>query len=420
MMDTAELKAGIRHARGQFAAMAAAYALGAFNDNFYKQAACLLAIGAGKADLQGWATVLFSLPFILLAAPAGWLADRFPKRNVVIGSKVLELAAMICGAIGICAGSWPLILLMVMTMGAQSAIFSPSLNGSIPELYPLQYVPTANGIVKMVVTAAILLGVAMAGLALNVRGQVAGIDAGRAVVACGVLAVAAVGLIGSLGVPRRPAAAPAAAFPWTGPVDTVKVFAQIVRDRPLLVVLAVDVYLWFAGALVVLLVNLLGKAQLGLGDAMTSALVGAELTGVAVGGLLAGWLARGAGWWRILVHSAGGMGAALILVLAAAEGLPPAWRSEALMILLGLAGLAGGLMLIPCESFIQVRPPAERRGTVIAAANCAAFVGIMLAGPTANGMYRAMQPATALAAVGGATTLVAAALAIILRRGKLA
>ena len=92
--------------------------MGAFNDNFFKQAACLLAIASGRAELQGYAGGLFALPFILFAAPAGFFADRFAKRNVVIAAKTLELAAMICGAIGMCIGNWPLILIMVFTMGA--------------------------------------------------------------------------------------------------------------------------------------------------------------------------------------------------------------------------------------------------------------------------------------------------------------
>ena len=119
----------IRRARGKFIAMAVTYSLGVFNDQFFKQAAFLMAIAAGRKEIQGYATIIFSLPYIVFAAYAGWMADRFSKRHVVIGAKVLELAAMICGAIGILSGNWTLILLMVGLMGLQSAIFAPALNG---------------------------------------------------------------------------------------------------------------------------------------------------------------------------------------------------------------------------------------------------------------------------------------------------
>lgn len=64
--------------------MGACYALGTFNDNFFKQAALLLAITAGMHTFQGQATFLFALPFMLLSAWAGWLADRFSKKTIIV------------------------------------------------------------------------------------------------------------------------------------------------------------------------------------------------------------------------------------------------------------------------------------------------------------------------------------------------
>ena len=155
----------IRKARGKFAAMAITYFLGVFNDNFFKISVMMLA--AGSPAKKGMINALFAIPFILFAAYAGWMADRFSKRNVVISAKVLEVAAMLCGAVGIILGSWPLMMIMVLLMATQSTIFGPSLNGTIPELYPREYVPTANGIIKVLVTGAILLGTITSGYALS-------------------------------------------------------------------------------------------------------------------------------------------------------------------------------------------------------------------------------------------------------------
>ena len=49
------------------------YTLGTFNDNFFKQAVLLLAVSMHLPSLQSWGTVLFSLPFVLFSAWAGWL-----------------------------------------------------------------------------------------------------------------------------------------------------------------------------------------------------------------------------------------------------------------------------------------------------------------------------------------------------------
>ena len=48
-----------------------------------------IAVSAGLAMLV--------LPFILLAAPAGYFADRFSKRNVIVACKVAEVLLMILG-----------------------------------------------------------------------------------------------------------------------------------------------------------------------------------------------------------------------------------------------------------------------------------------------------------------------------------
>jgi len=203
----------IRQARGHFAAMAGAYALGVFNDNFFKQAAILLAQYHNSGWLKGVAAAIFALPYLIFPAWAGWLADRFVKRRVVIAAKVLELAAMVCGAAGVWIGpgvlGWSLMLAMIGIMGLQSCIFSPALNGALPELYPREYVPVANGILKAVTTVAILVGMATAGHAIGPRTPlVFGIPWGRFLVGLVVLGIAGMGLLLSFGVPRRPAAAP--------------------------------------------------------------------------------------------------------------------------------------------------------------------------------------------------------------------
>jgi MFS family permease len=408
-MSDAAIRRQIREARGKFTAMAVSYSLGVFNDNFFKQAAMLLAVGVGLVDLQGHMLLLFTAPYLLFSAPCGWLADRFPKRNIVIAAKALEVAAMICGAVGVVTGSWPLILAMVSTMGLQSAIFGPSLNGSIPELYPASYVTTANGILKVFVTMAILLGVAMAGILLDAGG--------RAAVAGGALIVAALGFLASFGVPRRPGATRSARFPWTGPVDSVRELLRIRVDRLLATVIGADMFIWFVGSLLIPIVNVLGKRQLALSDSATSGLLVAELSGIAVGGLLSARLARGRRWYRVLVPATLAL-AVMLGCVSLAAALATTGRYWLVLAALAGAGVAGGLFMIPCESFIQVRPAADRKGAVIAASNFVIFIGIALSGPIANALNALMQPSSSFAVVAGFALAVAVLLAAVLSRGQ--
>lgn len=400
-MNDKTLKTQIREARGKFIAMAATYSLGVFNDQFFKQAAMLLAVARSMDHIQGYAMEIFALPYLLFAASAGWLADRFSKGKIVIFAKILELAAMICGAIGIITLSWPLILTMVFTMGLQSAIFSPALNGSIPELYPASYVTKANAILKVAVTGMILGGVTMAGFALNMEGPAYyGVRFGRWAVAAGVLIIASLGVIGSFGVPRRAAAAPETKFPWTGPLDTIRELMAIRKDSLLTIVVSANVFAWFIGSLQILVINKMGLKQFGLSETNTSLLVASEVVGIAVGGLLAGLLAKGKRWYRVLVPSVFAM-AIFTGLIAVVPGLPHSMQFVSLLAILCATGAGGGLLIIPCESFIQVRPAPERKGAVIAACNFAVFAGMMTTGRLSNVLNERVLPTNSFLLMSG-------------------
>ena len=48
--------------------------------------------------------------------------------------------------------------------------------------------------------------------------------------------------------------------------------------------------------------------------------------------------------------------------------------------------MAGGVFLIPCESFLQIRPAPERKGAVWASANFASFAGMAVASAAHTGL----------------------------------
>jgi len=80
------------------------------------------------------------------------------------------------------------------------------------------------------------------------------------------------------------------------------------------------------------------------------------------------------------------------------------------------AGAFGGLLMIPCEAFIQLRPPARRRGAVIAASNFVIFAGIFVSGPLANAMNEHLAPATSFAIMGASSLGFALVLRAVLRK----
>ncbi|HEX2949340.1 MAG TPA: MFS transporter, partial [Armatimonadota bacterium] len=392
-----------KEVRRHFLAMVATYSLDVFNDQFFKQTAILLAFLGSFDKLPGYIQLIFMLPYVLLGAPAGWLADRFAKRTVIIAAKLLELIGVVIAAYGIFNGSWTIILTALAIMGLRANIFSPAMNGSIPELFSDDEVTKANGLLKMFTTGTILSGIALAGFALNIKGTVGHhIPTWHFIIAGSIIAVAIIGLFVSFGVPHKSAAAPDARFPWLGPITTLGQLWRVRKDSLLFITIFADAYSWFLGSLLVLLITALGMKQFGFNSAHTSILVAAEVVGVAIGGLMSGRLAVGERWYKILPSCGVLLGASLLLV-SQVPSLSPVFHLPVLLCALAIAGIAGGLFLIPLESFIQVRPAPQEKGSVISVANFAAFTGMLLAAPVYNGLHHYFIPSTCFAVMGVVT-----------------
>ena len=80
--------------------------LGALNDNLFKNALVALVIfrtGEGGTALVALAGALFILPYLLLSATAGQLADRFDKARLLRATKLAEIVLMALAA-------WALVL----------------------------------------------------------------------------------------------------------------------------------------------------------------------------------------------------------------------------------------------------------------------------------------------------------------------
>jgi acyl-[acyl-carrier-protein]-phospholipid O-acyltransferase / long-chain-fatty-acid--[acyl-carrier-protein] ligase len=114
---------------------------GAFNDNAYKNLVVFIILGTGlaKADRDRLVLVagaLFSIPFILFSMTGGFLADRFSKRSVTIGTKLFEIVVMVLAGLGLALQSVPVEMAAIFLISTQAAFFGPSKYGLLPELLP--------------------------------------------------------------------------------------------------------------------------------------------------------------------------------------------------------------------------------------------------------------------------------------------
>jgi MFS family permease len=323
---------------------------------------------------------LFALPFVLFACYSGFLADRFSKRSVIIVSRLLAVLAFIFGTVGLFLLNWTIIISTIFIVGLQAILLSPSINGSIPELYPPGYVLTANGIVNMATNAAILLGIAFAGFVRDAKGVVGELPLNLILAAAIAVIIAQVGLIISFFVPKFPAASLEARFPWRGPWESIVTLIGTRRDPLLAISIFAKASFWFAGSLQILIINPLGLSQFHLTSSLTGVLTVIEFVGIAIGSLLAPILAKGPRWYRVLVPSALIMSVSMFAV--AIVPLLPGFTRKAIIIgSLTLLGMAGGVYSVPLASFVQTEPTPDLKGRLIAASNFADFTGILLSGP---------------------------------------
>jgi acyl-[acyl-carrier-protein]-phospholipid O-acyltransferase / long-chain-fatty-acid--[acyl-carrier-protein] ligase len=133
--------------------------LGAFNDNLFRWFAIKAAQTAMEESLALTVGIAsFTLPYLIFAVPAGFLADRFSKRNVIVGCKVAEIVIMALGIGAIFTGNPWLLILVVGLMGTQSALFGPAKFGAIAELTKPEALSKANGVMGLVTVGASALG----------------------------------------------------------------------------------------------------------------------------------------------------------------------------------------------------------------------------------------------------------------------
>ncbi len=388
---------------GTLIGMSACYALGTFTDNFYKQAAILLAAASQMTSMQSLATLLFSLPYILFSAWAGWLADRAPKKYIVVAAKSIELAALLAGAHMLVTVNWPGILAVITIMGTQAAVFGPAINGSIPEHFPAGRVPRANSLIKLSSTCAILAGMALAGLFLDLRfaplrewlpafgltGAGAGAAAdgpalGRLTAAAFIIVVAFAGVITAFTLTKKTPAAQKSPFPLSGPLDSVRHALACRKDPELFLVLTAEAWFYGIAALAVISVANL-SASLDYGNT-TAGIMSAALTLGVAGGAIIGGRGPAEGWRRLLVPAAGAMG--VMFLATALTPLVPAHSPFAglnpqqcwCFVTLLLSGVCGGVYLIPLASFIQIRPAAHEKGKIQGVSNFMCFMSMALFG----------------------------------------
>ncbi|GGJ50090.1 MFS transporter [Sphingopyxis bauzanensis] len=370
--------------------------LGAFNDNLFKNAMVLFVVygvfndEASETAFSAVATGLFILPFFLLSALSGQLADTRDKARIIRIVKFCEILIMIVGAAGLIL-AWmgfavhliaiPLMMLALFAMGIHSTFFGPIKYAILPQHLKSDEVLAGTGLVEAGTYIAILAGTILAGV----------IDVEWAALA--VVLVAAVGYWTGRQVPPAPPEHAETGIDW----HIIRSSITLVRGtmhipRLFLAILSIS-FFWTIGAVLFIQFPPLVKNILHADKSVASLFLAVFSIGIAIGSVAVNRLLKGqvsaryspasvlvmggfvlAFYWvcRNWEHDPSGAMYGIAGFLGHADVIP------LLTALLGIA-ISGGMFVVPLYAFLTTTVPKDQTARTVAANNIVNS-GAMVAG----------------------------------------
>ncbi len=380
----------------KFMPLFATQLLNAFNDNLYKNAMVLFVVysiynsEAAEGAFSAVASGVFILPFFILSALAGQLADMRDKAKIIRMIKFCEILIMLVGAAGLVM-AWegiavesfaiPLLLVALFAMGVHSTFFGPIKYAILPQHLPREDVLAGTGWVEAGTYIAILAGTIIAGW-ISVEAA-----------AVGILVTAVVGWVVSLSVPPAPPQGAVEKVDW----HILRASVRLVRDtmhirQVFLAILSIS-FFWAIGTVLFVQFFPLAKNVIVAGKEVASLFLVVFSIGVAIGSIVVNRLLKGevsARYSPVSVIVMGTFVVAFYCVCKLWQADQPealltvrefvAWPMAGVLLfcLLGIA-VSGGMFVVPLYAFLTTRVAPDKTSRTIAANNIVNS-GAMVAG----------------------------------------
>ena len=360
--------------------------LGAFNDNLFKNAMVLFVVYGiyndekAEALFSAVATALFILPFFLLSALAGQLADTRDKAKIIRIVKFCEIVIMLVGGAGLVM-AWldiavtfvaiPLMMLALLAMGIHSTFFGPIKYAILPQHLKPDEVLGGTGLVEAGTYIAILLGTILAGI----------IEVEWAALA--VVITAAIGYWTGRQVPPAPPEHLETSMDWHIIRSSIRLVADTMHIRKLFLAILSISFFWTIGAVLFIQFPPLAKNVLAADKEVASLFLAIFSVGIAIGSVAINRLLKGQVSARYAPVSVIVMGLFVVLFhivcrnwhvngdgelynlggfLAHADAIP------LLLTLLGIA-VSGGMFVVPLYAFLTTTVPRDQTARTVAANN---------------------------------------------------
>lgn len=356
--------------------------LGALNDNLLKNALVMLvtyriavSTGGNAQILVTLAAGLFILPFFLLSATAGQLADKYDRATLTRIIKTAEIVIMLVASAGFFMQSTWLLLPALFGMGVHSTFFGPIKYALLPQqLHDDELLP-GNAYIEAGTFLAILLGTILGGV-LVLRSH------GTILVCIALLAVAVAGYLTSRHIPAAPAAEPALHINRNIWQESCKIIAYSRADKQIFLCILGISWFWLVGSTLLAEFAPYVKGVLHADASVVTLLLTIFSVGIGIGSFLCNRLLRGH------IQSTYVPLAALMISIFGVDlyfasrhfpvpsgGLLSLWQfitmPRGLRVLADLLLMAinGGIYIVPLYAIMQHRSAPEHRSRVIAANN---------------------------------------------------
>jgi hypothetical protein len=368
--------------------------LGAFNDNLFKTAMVMLVTYQIYTDpsrelvFNAVAGGLLVLPFFLLSATAGQLADRMDKARIIRWVKTAEILIMVAGAAGLFIASVPLMLAAMFAMGVHSTFFGPIKYAILPQHLGDEEVLGGTGLVEAGTYVAILGGTIIGGI----------IPAPAA--AAGVLAVALIGRLSGQQVPPAPPAPEEAGRPIDFHVlrASIRLVSGTMHVRRLFLAIIAISFFWGQGAILAAQFPPLVKNVLTASKEVATLFLAIFSVGVAAGSVAVNRLLKGAVSARFAPAAAILMGLFVshlywsVRDWPAAPSLVPLGEFVRMhgagVVMFDIFGVAfaGGMFVVPLYAFLTTTVAKAQCARTVAANNIVNSGAMVLAAVLAGGL----------------------------------
>ena len=369
-------------ARRRFLPLFVGQFLGAANDNVFKNALALLIVyrlgndtAVAPQILVTAAAGVFILPFFLLSATAGQLADRFEKSRLIRLVKLAEVGIALLAAWSLAASSVPAMMTVLFLLGVQATFFGPLKYAVLPELLRRDELIGGNALIEGGTFVAILLGTVAGGLLILGEGGIIQVSALMVVLAVG-------GLGASLALPRAHGGNSGVRVSANILGETWALLGLVRQRRDLFLSVLGISWFWLMGATFLAQFPAFTKDVLGADAHAVTLLLTVFSVGIGIGSVACGRLLKGEISARHVPLAALGMTAFSFDLYFASNGAAPAAASIAplseflaqprnwrVLADLGLIAVCGGIYIVPLYTILQTRSDESARARVVAANN---------------------------------------------------